>query len=262
MWPRVSDVPLEVIEPLVGEPGSTGVFLDFDGTLSEIVNEPGDARPIDGAVEALNDLAGVVARVGVLSGRPVAFLEQFFPPTLVLAGLYGLETKQGDERVDHPLGGAWREVVDDVAAVARARGPAGMKVEPKGLSLTLHYRGRPRLEPKVRGFAEQQALRSGLICRPARMSYELHPPIEADKGTALLDLAEDLKAVCFFGDDVGDLLAFDGLDKLAADGVDTLRVAVRSSEVSPTLLERADVIVEGPSGVLEMVKLIEQHARR
>ena len=83
--------------------------------------------------------------------------------------------------------------------------PAGMHVESKGLSITLHYRGRPRLEPRVRAFAEAQAARSGLECRPARMSYELHPPIPADKGSALAELSEGLAAVAFIGDDVGDL---------------------------------------------------------
>jgi trehalose 6-phosphate phosphatase len=258
---NTSAIPVEVIEPLLRVPRQCGVFADFDGTLSEIVNEPGDARPIAGAVEALHELAGVVGRVGVLSGRPVAFLEDFFPDEVLLAGLYGLETRFGAVRTDHPLSGAWREVIDDVASVAEARGPAGMKVEPKGLSLTLHYRGLPRLEPEVRAFAEQQSARSGLQVRSARMSYELHPPIPADKGTAIVELSDDLRAVCFVGDDVGDLSAFDALDALAAEGTYSVRVAVRSAEVDARLLERADIVVEGPSGALEFLRSLARHLR-
>lgn len=255
-------VPIEALEPLVSKPSAAGIFMDFDGTLSEIVAEPSEAVPVEGAVEVLDDLARVYGRVGILSGRPVSFLEQFFPSSVLLAGLYGLETVYGGERNDHPLGGAWREVIDDVAAIARARGPAGMKVEPKGLSLTLHYRTRPRLEPKVRAFAEQQALRSGLECRPARMSYELHPPIPADKGTALLELAEGLQAVCFVGDDLGDLHAFDALDTLAKEGQYTLRVAVHSDEEAGALLDRADAVVDSPKAVLDLVKYLRDSARR
>lgn len=254
-------VPVEALEPLVRKPSAAGIFMDFDGTLSEIVAEPSEAVPVEGAVEVLTDLAERYGRVGILSGRPVAFLEQFFPGSVLLAGLYGLETAYRGERNDHPLGGAWREVVDDVAAIARARGPAGMKVESKGLSLTLHYRTRPRLEPKVRAFAEQQALRSGLECRPARMSYELHPPIPADKGTALLELADDLEAVCFIGDDRGDLLAFDALDTLAEQGRYTLRVAVHSDEEDAELIERADAVVDSPKGVLELATYLRDSAR-
>jgi len=247
-------LPTAAFEPFLSAPATAGIFTDFDGTLSEIVDDPGDARPVDGAVEALTSLAEHIERVGILSGRPVDFLQPMFPPSILLAGLYGLEQLYRGERTDHPLGGSWREVIDDVASVSRARGPSGMRVEPKGLSLTLHYRGRPRLEPRVRAFAEQQAARSGLLCRPARMSYELHPPIEADKGSALIECSEGLTAVAFIGDDVGDLLAFDALDRLASDGMHTVRVAVRSTEESPELVGRADVVVDGPMRVRDLVQ--------
>jgi trehalose 6-phosphate phosphatase len=254
-------LPTAEFEPLLDAPEAAGVFTDFDGTLSEIVDEPEDARPVPGAVEALTALASVIGRVGVLSGRSVAFLEPMFPSTMLLAGLYGLERLHDGQRTDHPLGGSWREVIDDVASVSRARGPAGMKVEAKGLSLTLHYRGRPRLEPRVRAFAEAQAVRSGLECRPARMSYELHPPIPADKGSALVELSEGLTAVAFIGDDVGDLRAFDALDLLAGTGVHTVRVAVRSVEESAELVARADVVVDDPFGVRDLVQYLAEHAR-
>jgi trehalose 6-phosphate phosphatase len=234
----------------------TAVFTDFDGTLSAIVDDPASAVPLPGAVAALDALAGRVGRVGVLSGRPVDFLRSWLPPTLVLAGLYGLEVLVDGERRDHPSGGVWRQVVDDVAAQSAARGPDGMRVEAKGLSLTLHYRGRPDIEPAVRAWAGQQAARSGLEVRPARMSVELHPPIEVDKGTTLVDLAQGCSAVCFLGDDVGDLPAFDGLDRLAAAGVATLRVAVRSTEGSPDLLDRADLVVDGPPGALALIEAL------
>jgi trehalose 6-phosphate phosphatase len=231
--PPPADVPLTALEPLLRHPATTGLFADFDGTLSEIVDDPDAARPVEGAVHALEALATVLGRVGVVSGRPVAFLERFFDADLLLTGLYGLEQTYRGQRTDHPQGGSWREVVDDVTSMARARGPEGMRVEPKGLSLTLHFRGRPDVEPEVRAFAESLALRSGLECRPARMSFELHPPIPLDKGTAVLGLAEGLEAVAFLGDDVGDIKAFDALDALAAKGVAVLRVAVGSSESVP-----------------------------
>lgn len=255
-------LPTAEFEPLLAAPATAGIFTDFDGTLSEIVDEPGDARPVDGAVEALTSLADVIERVGVLSGRPVEFLQPMFPSTILLAGLYGLERLYGGVRTDHPFGGSWREVIDDVASVSRARGPAGMRVEPKGLSLTLHYRERPRLEPRVRAFAEQQAARSGLICRPARMSYELHPPIEADKGSALIEFSEGLTAVAYIGDDVGDLRAFDALDQLAGEGLHTIRVAVRSAEESPELVERANVVVDDPTQVRDLVQHLAERVRR
>lgn len=241
-------------EPLVGDPGRAGLFCDFDGTLSEIIDEPDLAHPIDGLPDLLGELATRLGVVGVLSGRPVSFLEPLFPPTVLLAGLYGLESLVDGERRDHPVGGTWREVIDDVASSSIAHGPPGMRVEEKGLSLTLHFRTHPELEDEVHEFAARQGARSGLEVRRARMSVELHPPIAVDKGTALEELAKDLTAVCFVGDDVGDLPAFDALDSLAAGGVETLRIAVRSAEESSELIERADVLVEGPPGVCSMLR--------
>jgi trehalose 6-phosphate phosphatase len=80
------------------------------------------------------------------------------------------------------------------------------------------------------------------------MSCELHPPIAADKGSALLDLATGLTAACYFGDDLGDLPAFAALDHLATTGITTLRIAVRSPETPPAVLDLADLVVDGPQG--------------
>jgi trehalose 6-phosphate phosphatase len=246
----------EVLERIHADPGQAGILTDFDGTLSPIVDEPDAARPLEGVPALLEQLAGRYALVGVLSGRPVEFLQQFLPSSLLLSGLYGLEVVRNGVRDDHPSGGMWREVIDDVATVARATGPDDMRVESKGLSLTLHYRGHPELAASVRDLAQRQATRSGLSIRPARMSFELHPPIAADKGTAVRDLADGLAALCFLGDDVGDLPAFAELERLAGHGVATVRIAVRSDEVPAALLDAADVVVDGPEGARELLETL------
>ena len=99
----------------------------------------------------------------------------------MLAGLYGLEVRQDGTRRDHPDAGTWRDVVTDVVQAAHT-GPDGMRVESKGLSITLHYRGRPELEPEVVAWAEHQSARSGLVVRPAKMSVELIAPIAMEDG--------------------------------------------------------------------------------
>jgi trehalose 6-phosphate phosphatase len=72
----------------------------------------------------------------------------------------------------------------------------------------------------------------------------------------LEEAAEGLGAACFFGDDRGDLAAFDALDRLAARGVATVQVAVRSGEAPDELLERADLVVDGPEGVLDVLRVL------
>jgi trehalose 6-phosphate phosphatase len=249
----VTDEP-DALAPFADRPADAAVVVDFDGTLSPIVADPAAARPLEGTVDALVDLAARLGLVAVMSGRPVDFLRQFVPGEIVLSGLYGLEVVRDGRRSDHPGAGAWREAVADVVRSSADRGPAGMGVESKGLSLTLHYRTHPELGPEVVEWARQQAARSGLEVRTAKMSVELHPPIAADKGTALEALVEGLGVVCFVGDDRGDLPAYDGLDRLASRGVHAVRVAVAGTETPAELVDRADVVVDGPAGVLAFLR--------
>jgi trehalose 6-phosphate phosphatase len=85
------------------------------------------------------------------------------------------------------------------------------------------------------------------------MSVELRPPVETDKGTVVSDVGAGLEAVCFVGDDHGDMPAFDRLSRLREAGVSTLAVAVASPETPAALLAAADLIVDGPAGVLEFL---------
>ncbi|HET6949536.1 MAG TPA: trehalose-phosphatase [Acidimicrobiales bacterium] len=249
--------PPDLLAPFRARPERAAVVTDFDGTLSPIVDDPAAARPVAGAAEALGALVGSYGLVAVMSGRPVEFLVGRLPGGVVLSGLYGLEVVRDGVRTDHAGAGAWRTVVDDVVRASVDGGPAGMHVESKGLSLTLHFRTRPDLEPAVLDWARAQAARSGLEVRRAKMSIELHPPLAADKGTALEALTAGLAAVCFVGDDRGDLPAYDALDRLAASGVTAVRVGVASSEVPDELVARSDLMLDGPPAVVELLRSLD-----
>ena len=242
------------LDELRRDPAHTAILTDFDGTLALIVDDPAAARPVDGAPDVLDELADRYAIVAVLSGRPVDFIAPLVPRGVVIAGLYGLEVVRDGARHDHPDSERWRAEVARVADAAQNDGPAGMRVESKGVSLTLHYREHPDIADAVIAWAEAAAARAGLETRAARMSVELHPPVAVDKGTALLSLARGLRAACFFGDDRGDLRAFDALDELANEGAHCVRVAVRSDEAPPELLARADIVVDGPVGVVALLR--------
>ena len=242
-----------MLDALRADAAHAGILTDFDGTLARIVRKPEDARPLDGIPELLGRLADRYAVVAVLSGRPVSFLQQWLPSTVVLSGLYGLEVVRDGVRADHPDAAPWRAVVDEVVEAAHMAGPDAIRVEHKGLSLTLHYRGNPEVRAEAEAFASALSARSGLVVRPARMSVELHPPIDVDKGTALRDLTIGLAAACFMGDDVGDLAAFRALDALGQEGMATLRIGVRSEEAPLELLDAADLVVDGPEGVRDVL---------
>ena len=231
------------------------MFSDFDGTLAPIVDDPAAAQPLPGVVDVLGRLAGRYGRVGVISGRPASFLREHLGGRgLFLSGLYGLEYVDDDGEV-RAIEDAepWRQVIEDVVAAADA---AGFPVERKGLAVTVHYRTDKSREAAVKEWVDEQAAATDLAVHPARMSYELRPPMKLDKGTVLADAAEGRRQVCFLGDDVGDLTAFDALDRLAAEGITVVKVGVQSQEAPDELLERADLTVEGPEGSLRILQAL------
>jgi trehalose 6-phosphate phosphatase len=258
--PEASAAPLAA---LVASPGTAGILTDFDGTLAPIVGDPAAARPLAGAVDVLHGLARRYARVAVVSGRPAGFLaghlglaDRHAGSALLAVGLYGLETATGDEVSSHPAAEQWRPVVAATAELAEEQAPPGVLVERKGISVTLHYRANPQAEAWCRHWAAEQAARTGLVLHPARMSEELRPPVAVDKGTVVAGLAAGLDAVCFLGDDLGDLPAFAALEQLEStkEGFTAVAVAVRSSEAPDELLDRADLVVDGPLGALSALR--------
>ena len=239
-------------EPFRARPDRSAVLTDFDGTLSLIVEDWNAARPLPGAAEALDDLADRYAVVGVISGRPVSFLHEHLGDRLRLSGLYGLEVMHLGERL--PVEGAeeWRAVVG--AAHEDARKHFGDFVEHKGLSLTIHFRTRPDMAEAVARWARRVNEETGLELRAAKASIELHPPVKVDKGTVVELAVGDLEAACFLGDDVGDLPAFAALERLRERGVHTVKVGVSTPEAPPAVLDRADVVVDGPQGALALLR--------
>jgi trehalose 6-phosphate phosphatase len=245
------------LDAWLDDPDHAGILTDFDGTLAPIVADPLGAAPLPGAVEVLGVLARRYARVGVVSGRTVAYLAAQLAPVadgLVLSGLYGLERVEAGATHLRPGARRWEEAVEAVAARAEQEAPPGVGIERKGLTVTLHARTAPEHLDWVSSWAAAAAAEAGLVADPGRMTTEIRPPIRVDKGTVVGELAVGLRAVCFIGDDVGDLPAFAALGDLREAGVTTLAVAARSDESPPALIAGADVVVDGPDGVLALLR--------
>ncbi len=233
-------------------PERAALLTDFDGTLSEIVADASTARPVPGVVEALTRLTTRLAVVGVVSGRPLDFLERHLPhPAIQLVGLYGLEGRRDGERWEHAGAEGWRDRVTELVERARHDLPDGVTVESKGLALTLHFRTAPDAEDEVRSWALDEA--GAFVVRPAKRSIELHPPVAVDKGQAARELSSGCDPVAFLGDDIGDLPAFEALRDLRAEGRTVARVVVSSEEVPEALLVEADDVVAGPAAMVALL---------
>ncbi|MGH9006108.1 MAG: trehalose-phosphatase [Acidimicrobiales bacterium] len=253
-----------VLKPLRARPQTAAVFLDFDGTLAEIVEDPELARPLPGVPELLAELGARFGVVAVVSGRPAAFLEEHLGRThgVRLIGLYGLEEvgHAAGPTVDSAALEQWRPLMAALADEAERSAPPGVSVERKVVGFTLHFRRAAEHEGWVQHFAAVKESSDGLVAQPGRMAVELRPGIAADKGTVVAALAQDCSAACCFGDDLGDLAAFDALAELASRGIPVARVAVADAESPRAVADAADLVVEGPSGAMQLLRALAESA--
>ncbi|MEH0471135.1 trehalose-phosphatase [Streptomyces sp. B21-097] len=258
------------LDAIVARPSAALVALDFDGTLAPIVENPEDARAHPGAVPALAALAPRIAAVAVITGRPaeVAVRHGGFAGAEGLAHLAVLG-HYGAERWDARTGALSAPAPHPGVAAVRAELPAvlaaagdlpGIWVEEKGgRAVAVHTRRADDPQAAfdaLRAPLTDLATRHGLIVEPGRMVLELRPP-GIDKGVALLEHVRETGAgsVLYAGDDLGDLPAFAAVEKLRSEGVPGLLVCSGSAEVGE-LAERADLVVDGPGGVVELLRAL------
>ena len=237
---------------LAAEPA--GLLTDFDGTLSPIAQDPALARLVDGASGALATLVSRMAVVAVVTGRaPLDARRMTGVAGLLIAGNHGTEWLEAD--VDAPVispeAASVRERLD--SALARVPELAGVSVEHKGLSATVHYRRAPdpdRARDAIGVALGDVALR-GLEMRHGRMSYELRSVGLGDKGSAARLIIErfGLRGVVVMGDDVTDLDMFGAVAELRAAGqirATIIGVGGADREVPPSVAEASDVVLADP----------------
>jgi trehalose 6-phosphate phosphatase len=248
------------LEALRTRPGSSGVFLDFDGTLSDIVPTPEEARPVEGAADALAALASTFRVVAVVSGRRARGVAQRLgrPAGVRCFGLYGLEDEAGPtEMAGAELLEAVERLLPEVERAAAA--VPGARVEPKGFHVSVHYRAAP--DPKAARLAllaslEPPAARLAMRLLEGKRVIEIAPERAPSKGDLVerVTRQERLEALLYAGDDLPDLEAFAAVDRLRADGLAGMLVAVRSAEPPEELLRLADLVVEGPRALVELLR--------
>ena len=237
--------------------------LDFDGTLAPIVDDPNEARPLPGTVKLLGDLADRFAAVALISGRPANYLaEHAGAPGVRYLGLYGLEEiRDGQVWIDPRLEAARPAVLTaeqnlrDCAAVR----DSGAYLEDKQFAVVIHTRrvpDRARWTTPIDEAARQVADRHGLEVLLGKLVWELRPAVHSDKSDAVRRIIgeSNARSAVVAGDDLGDLSAFAAAIELKARGGDVLRVAVDSADAPRALIDEADVIVDGPPGLLDFLR--------
>jgi trehalose 6-phosphate phosphatase len=248
---------------ILADPGHALLAFDFDGVLAPIVADPEQSRPHPRVLSALARLAVRVGAVAVVTGRPAAVAVSYggFAAVdgldrLVVFGHYGRERWQAGELSAPPPHPGVATARDELPALLRRLGVADAWVEDKGDAVAVHTRRcddpQGTLE-RLRDPLTALADRVGLAPEPGRLVLELRPG-GVDKGATLRAYAAETKAtaVAYTGDDLGDLPAFAAVEAMRADGVPGLTVASGSTEVAE-IARRADLVVDGPAGVADLL---------
>jgi trehalose 6-phosphate phosphatase len=231
----------DLLASLAESPDEAAILLDVDGTLAPIVSRPELATVPEETRAELRRLVTRYALVACISGRTgedAARVVGVDGPVYV--GVHGLELASEAE--------AWRDPLREFAE------SVDWPVEDKGLAVVFHYRESADEEA---AFAELQRVAAratalGLEAQFGRKVLEVRPPVAANKGTAVRTLLDQrrLRRGLYAGDDTTDLDAFRGLDGLDL----SVRIAVASSEGPPALVEAADLVVESPARLVELLR--------
>ncbi|MFI6325750.1 trehalose-phosphatase [Nonomuraea sp. NPDC050556] len=247
------------IPSIVNDPAGAVIGLDFDGTLSPIVPDPASAKIHPAAPGVLAELGRSVGAVVIVTGRPAAQAIELGDgladvPGLVVLGHYGFERwENGRISAPPPPAGVPRAAAE-LPLLLGSLGLTDVAVEDKGRAVAVHTRRSADPDGALellREPLEKLAAKHGLTTEPGRMVIELRPP-GMDKGQALsMFLAERAaRSVMFVGDDLGDLPAFAAV---RASGLPGVTVCSGSAEVT-ALAGQADLVVDGPDGVVELLQ--------
>jgi trehalose 6-phosphate phosphatase len=213
--------------------GELAVFLDYDGTLTPIVDDP-DAALLPPATRATIEALADAALVAIVSGRDLDDVRaKVGVPGIAYAGSHGFDILHPDG-TRHELATAHVEVLDQAEQVLleRLADVAGARVERKRFAIAVHDRRvedealRERIATTVREVGDAHA---ELRVTGGKRIHELRPAIDWDKGRAIDALLVELEATdrlpIYLGDDLTDE---DGFRAVVAHG--GLGVVVRGED--------------------------------
>lgn len=258
-----TDAGVRALDAILHRPAAALVALDFDGTLSPIVDNPEQAYADPNAVSALGRIGGMVGQVVVITGRPVRTAVQLgrFRETaglehMVVLGQYGVErwNAAADEFVIPPEPSEITAVSDELPEILDPLDLTDVRIEHKGRAIGVHTRelaDPPGSLAKLVDPMSQLAARHGLLVEPGKNVLEIRAP-GIDKGDALRAIVAETGAqtVVFAGDDLGDLPAFRAVQELRLQGLAGLLVSSASHE-EDALTAVADLVLDGSAGIAE-----------
>lgn len=194
-------------------------FLDVDGTLLEIADNPNAVRVEQALLNLLERLHRASGAVALISGRAISDLDRRIANRLPRAGQHGLERRDAGGRLWlHATPPEAKEQIRHALAPWLERHP-GLILEDKGLTLALHYRQEPDLEEQMIALMEKLVAGAGdgLVVQKGKCVVEAKPA-HFDKGTAIEEFLAEApfkgRHPVFIGDDLNDEHGFAVINQL------------------------------------------------
>lgn len=205
--------------------------LDYDGTLSPIVDQPEQAILPTETKKSLTRLSNMEKYiVGVISARSLEDVRaRVGIDWLIYAGNHGLEINGRGMVFIHPEAVQQKESVNQ-AFLQLQQGLdhlTGVTVEHKGLSLTVHYRLSPdnlvrQVKETVHAIADPFLTSGTLVLSSGKMAIEIRPQVTWGKGEAIQEIQRAFPQASmpvYFGDDLPDEDAFTAVQAVGGFGV-------------------------------------------
>jgi len=205
------------------------IFLDYDGTLTPISKSPDKALMPQRARELLATLSKRPGyKLAIISGRALKDIKNLVGvPGIVYVGNHGLEIEGPKLKFGSIVPPGFKNVLKKIRNDLNKKliSIEGAFLEDKGYTLSLHYRLAKEKDIPLIKTAFHEAIIAYLVgnkvkINSGKMTLEIRPPIEWDKGKAVLWLLarqefiskDDNVLSIYIGDDVTDEDAFGALE--------------------------------------------------
>lgn len=204
------------------------LFLDYDGTLTPIVESPEKAVISREPKKLLEKLSkNLRCKIAIISGRSLKDIKNMAGlKNIIYSGNHGLEIEGPRIKFESPVSPRYRSILEHINTdlTRKLSSIKGVILEDKGFSLSIHFRQVNKKQiPYVKTIVHETAIiylvRNRIKIKPGKMVLEIRPPIKWDKGDVVLWLLARqrfyLKNKSIFpiyiGDDLTDEDAFEVL---------------------------------------------------
>lgn len=204
------------------------LFLDYDGTLTPIVETPDKAVISVKDREVLKRLAGCPScKLAIISGRSLKDIKKFVGlKNIIYSGNHGLQIEGPEIKFQSPVSDRYKTILSRIKKdlIKGLLHIKGAFVEDKGLTLSIHYRLADKKDLPLAEAIFKRAVKPYLMRKKIRVTsgkkvFEIRPPVEWDKGKIVLWLLARERFILgqkglfpvYIGDDTTDEDAFRAL---------------------------------------------------